>query len=223
MGPNGEQPAPPYRLVDNQDTALDFTDIVFIDPVTTGFSREAPGENAGQFHGFEGDLKSVAEFIRLYSVRAERWASPKFLAGESYGTTRAAALSQYLIKTHGIYLNGIVLISSVLNFETISFAPGHDLPYELYLPSYTSTAWYHKKLPNDLQSSLEKAVGEARRFAGGEYASKKALMKGDKLTSPERAEIAKQLARLTGLLHRFCGGVEFARSPLALRKGTSAW
>jgi len=197
MGPNGEQPMPPYRLVDNQDTALEFTDLVFIDPVSTGFSREAPGEAAAQFHGFDGDLKSVAEFIRLYSVRAERWASPKFLAGESYGTTRAAALSQYLIKTHGIYLNGIVLISSVLDFGTISFAPGNDLPYELYLPSYTSTAWYHKKLPNDLQGSLEKAIGEARRFAGGEYAS--ALIKGDKLTSPERADIAKQLARFTGL------------------------
>src|SRR5580698_4189439 len=124
MGPNGEPPAPPYHLVDNQDTAIEFTDLVFIDPVTTGYSREAPGESAAQFHGFEGDLKSVSEFIRLYSVRAERWASPKFLAGESYGTTRAAALSQYLMNPDGIYLNGIVLISSVLNFETISFAPG---------------------------------------------------------------------------------------------------
>ena len=198
MGPDGEQPAPPYHLVDNEDTALDFTDLVFIDPVSTGFSREAPGEPAAQFHGFDGDLKSVAEFIRLYSVRAERWASPKFLAGESYGTTRAAALSQYLIKNHGIYLNGIVLISSVLNFQTISVAPGNDLPYELYLPSYTSTAWYHKKLPNDLQTGgLEKAIGEARRFAGGEYAA--ALMKGDKITSAERTGIVKQLARLTGL------------------------
>ena len=198
MGPDGEPPAPPYHLVDNEDTALDFTDLVFIDPVSTGFSREAPGEPAAQFHGFDGDLKSVAEFIRLYSVRAERWASPKFLAGESYGTTRAAALSQYLIKNHGIYLNGIVLISSVLNFQTISVAPGNDLPYELYLPSYTSTAWYHKKLPNDLQTGgLEKAIGEARRFAGGDYTA--ALMKGDKLTSAERTGIVKQLARLTGL------------------------
>jgi carboxypeptidase C (cathepsin A) len=201
MGLNGEPPAPPYHLVDNQDTALDFTDLVFIDPVSTGYSREAPGENAAQFHGFEGDLKSVAEFIRLYSVRAERWASPKFLAGESYGTTRAAALSQYLLKNDGIYLNGITLISSVLNFATISFAPGHDLPYELFLPTYTSTAWYHKKLPNDLQTSLEKALGEARRFAEGEYAA--ALMKGDKLPAPEHAAIVKQLARLTGLSTTF--------------------
>jgi carboxypeptidase C (cathepsin A) len=201
MGPDGQPPAPPYHLVDNQDTALEFTDLVFIDPVTTGFSREAPGEKADQFHGFEGDLKSVSEFIRLYSVRSERWASPKFLAGESYGTTRAAALSRYLLQNDGIYLNGIVLISSVLNFETISFAPGHDLPYELFLPTYTSTAWYHKKLPPDLQGSLEKALGEARRFAGGDYAA--ALMKGDKLTGAERSDIAKRLARLTGLSTTF--------------------
>src|SRR5579863_2521854 len=201
MGPDGQPPAPPYHLVDNPDTALDFTDLVFIDPVTTGFSREAPGESAAQFHGFDGDLKSVAEFIRLYSVRSERWASPKFLAGESYGTTRAAALSQYLIRTHGIYLNGIVLISSVLNFETISFAPGNDLPYALYLPTYTASAWYHKKLPKELQGDMEKAIGESRKFAANEYSV--ALMKGDKLTTAERAQVVKQLARLTGLSEEF--------------------
>lgn len=197
MGPDGEPPAPPYHLVENQDTALGFTDLVFIDPVSTGYSRPAPGESAGQFHGFEGDLKSVAEFIRLYLVRNERWGSPKYLAGESYGTTRAAALSQYLMENDGIYLNGITLISSVLNFGTISFAPGVDLPFELYLPTYTATAWYHKKLGADLQGSLEKAVGEARRFAGGEYAT--ALMKGDKLTAAEHANVVKEMARLTGL------------------------
>lgn len=201
LGPDGEQPKPPYRVVDNLDTALEYTDLVFIDPVSTGFSREAPGVNASEFHGYEGDLKSVSEFIRLYLGQANRWGSPKFLAGESYGTTRAAALSEYLIRMHGIYLNGITLISSVLNFETLSFASGHDLPYELYLPSYTATAWYHKKLPNDLQSSLEKAIGEARRFAGGEYTT--ALMKGDKLTTAERADITKQMARLTGLSPQF--------------------
>jgi len=169
--------------------------------VTTGFSRAAPGEKDAQFHGFDGDLESVAEFIRLYSVRAERWASPKFLAGESYGTTRASALSQYLLDKQGIYLNGITLISSVLNFETISFAPGNDLPYALFLPSYTATAWYHKKLPKDLQGDLEKAIGEARRFAGNEYTV--ALMKGDKLTAPERANVVRELARLTGLPESF--------------------
>jgi carboxypeptidase C (cathepsin A) len=201
MASEGEQPKPPYHLVDNPDTALEFTDLVFIDPVTTGFSREAPGENPAQFHGFDGDLQSVSEFIRLYLERSDRWLSPKFLAGESYGTTRASGLSQYLIDHDGIYLNGITLISSVLNFETISFDRGNDLPYALFLPSYTATAWYHKKLPQDLQGSLEKAVGEARRFAANEYAA--ALMKGDKLTTAERATTVKQLARLTGLSEQY--------------------
>ena len=201
MGPEGEQPKPPYHLADNQDTALEFTDLVFIDPVSTGFSRPAPGENPAQFHSFEGDLQSVAAFIRLYLVRSERWDSPKFLAGESYGTTRASALSQYLLNNDGIYLNGITLISSVLNFETISFNPGNDLPYALFLPSYTAAAWYHKKLPKDLQSDLEKAVGESRRFAANEYSV--ALMKGDKLTAAERAQVVKQMARLTGLSEEF--------------------
>ena len=210
MGPEGQPPAPPYHLLENPDTALDFTDLVFIDPVTTGYSREAPGESAAQFHDFEGDLKSVGEFIRLYSVRAERWSSPKFLAGESYGTTRAAALSQYLMKTNGIYLNGVVLISSVLNFETISFAPGHDLAYELFLPSYTSTAWYHKRLSGELQASMEKAIAESRRFAEGAYTA--ALMKGDKLTATERADVVKQLARLHRTLHHLHRRIESARS-----------
>ncbi len=200
MGSEGEQPAPPYHLLDNEDTALTFTDLVFIDPVTTGFSREAPGENPSQFHSFDGDLESVGEFIRLWTTRTQRWESPKFLAGESYGTTRASALSQYLLQHHGIYLNGITLISSVLNFETISFVPGNDLPYILYLPSYTATAWYHKKLPQEL-GDLEKAIGESRHFAANEYTV--ALMKGDKLTADERTNVARQLARLTGLSQEF--------------------
>jgi carboxypeptidase C (cathepsin A) len=203
MGPDGEQPKPPYHLVDNASSPLDFTDLVFIDPVTTGFSRQAPGENAEQFHGFDGDLQSMSEFIRLYLVRTGRWSSPKFLAGESYGTTRAAALAEYLLSKHSLFLNGITLISTVLNFETISFGPGNDLPYALFLPSYTAAAWYHKKLPADLQANLEKAVGEARKFAGGDYTI--ALMKGDKITAAERAATAQQLARLTGLSEEFVG------------------
>jgi carboxypeptidase C (cathepsin A) len=201
MGPQGEQPKPPYRLVDNDDTALEFTDLVFIDPVTTGFSRAAPGEKDTQFHGFQGDLESVGEFIRLYLTRAQRWGSPKFLAGESYGTTRSAALSQYLLDNDGIYLNGITLISSVLNFETISFGRGNDLPYALFLPSYTAAAWYHKKLPKDLQGDLEKALGEARRFADNEYSA--ALMKGDKLTASDKTSAVREMARLTGLTERY--------------------
>jgi carboxypeptidase C (cathepsin A) len=201
MGPDGEQPKPPYHLVDNEDTPLEFTDLVFIDPVTTGFSRAAAGEKDTQFHSFDGDLDSVAEFVRLYLTRFERWGSPKFLAGESYGTTRAAALSERLLENDGIYLNGITLISSVLNFQTISFGRGNDLPYALFLPSYTAAAWYHKKLPKDLQADLEKALGESRRFAGNEYNA--ALMKGDKLTTAERTSVVHEMARLTGLSEHY--------------------
>ncbi len=196
----GQQPAPPYSLVDNESTLLAISDMVFIDPVTTGFSRHAPGENPAQFHSVEGDLQSVADFIRLYTTRNERWASPKFLAGESYGTTRAAGLSQLLLQ-QGIYLNGITLLSSVLNFETINFAVGNDLPYIMFLPTYTATAWYHKKLPVDLAGDLQKAIDESRRFAGNEYTV--ALMKGTSLTPQERTAVAQQLARLTGLSERF--------------------
>ena len=199
---DGSAPTPPYQVVDNEQTCLKYTDLVFIDPVTTGFSRAAPGENAAQFHGYDGDIEEVADFIRLYLTKFDRWSSPKFLAGESYGTTRAAGLSEYLLRQDGIYLNGISLISSVLNFETVRFAPGHDLPYILYLPSYTAAAWYHKKLSADLQNStLESVVEQSRKFAAGEYTT--AMMKGDKLTTAERADLAKKLARLTGLRPEF--------------------
>ncbi|HYU23325.1 MAG TPA: peptidase S10, partial [Candidatus Dormibacteraeota bacterium] len=137
------------------------------------------------------------DFIRLYTTRNKRWSSPKFLAGESYGTTRAAGLSGYLQQRYGMYLNGIVLISSILNFETAKFDTGNDLPYILYLPTYTAIAWYHKKLPADLQGDLQKAIGESRKLAVGEYAD--ALMAGDALPAPRRSEITQKLARLTGL------------------------
>jgi len=202
LPPDGSAPVPPYQIVDNQDTCLKYTDLVFIDPVSTGFSRAAPGENPTQFHGYDADLEEVADFIRLYLTRFERWPSPKFLAGESYGTTRAAGLSEYLLHQDGIYLNGISLISSVLNFETINFAPGHDLPFILFLPSYTAAAWYHRKLPPDLQrGTLESAVDQSRKFAAGEYAL--ALMKGDKLTPSDRTGLAGKLARFTGLRPEF--------------------
>lgn len=202
LPPDGSAPTPPYQIVDNEDTCLKYTDLVFIDPVSTGFSRAAPGENASQFHGYDADIEEVADFIRLYLTKFERWPSPKFLAGESYGTTRAAGLSEYLLRQDGIYLNGISLISSVLNFETVRFAPGHDLPYIMYLPSYTAAAWYHKKLPPDLQNAtLESVVEQSRKFAANEYTL--ALMKGDKLTAAERADLSKKLARLTGLRPEF--------------------
>jgi len=150
MNPDGTMPPPPYQLVDNEHTWLNQTDLVFIDPVGTGYSRVVKPE-AQRFFGLNGDIESVGEFIRMYLSRYERWTSPLFLAGESYGTTRASALSGYLIG-RGIAFNGIVLISTIMNFETADFAPGNDLPYVMFLPSYAATAWYHRKLAPDLQS-----------------------------------------------------------------------
>jgi carboxypeptidase C (cathepsin A) len=203
MDPDGTAPLPPpSKLVDNEYSILDITDLVFIDPVSTGFSRAVPESAANTFHGYTGDIQSVGEFIRLYTSRHSRWASPKFLAGESYGTTRAAGLSGYLHNTLGMDLNGIVLISSVLNFGAISFDNGNDLPYITFLPTYATTAWYHKKLAKDLQAEpLEKVADEARKYAAGPYLA--ALFKGDTLTAEERATVAKNVARLTGLPQQF--------------------
>lgn len=188
---------PPYRLLDNEYSLLDRADIVFIDPVSTGYSRPAPGEDPKQFHGFEQDIESVGEFIRLYVTRYKRWSSPKFLIGESYGTTRAAGLAGYLQTKHGMYLNGLLLISSVLNFQTLEFESGNDLPYILFLPTYTATAWYHRKLPADLQSDLQLAIRDAAEFAGSDYA--RALFLGSALPSADYAEIVRKVARYTGL------------------------
>jgi carboxypeptidase C (cathepsin A) len=199
---NGDPPAPPFTLGVNENTLLDMTDLVFIDPVSTGYSRAAPGVDPKRFHGLQEDLQAVGDFIRLYTTRYNRWQSPKFVAGESYGTTRAAGLSGYLQDRHGMYLSGIVLVSSVLNHLTIRFDDGNDLPFALFLPTYTATAWYHKKLPPDLQSgSLTDAVAAAERFAESEYTL--ALMEGDKLTEGKRQEIARKLARFTGLSEEY--------------------
>jgi carboxypeptidase C (cathepsin A) len=197
MDEMGNPPPPPYRLVDNEYSLLDLTDLVFIDPVSTGYSRPVPGEKAREFHGFKKDIESVGEFIRLYTTRYQRWTSPKFLIGESYGTTRAAGLSGYLQERHGMYLNGILLVSCILNFQTARFGPGNDLPYVLFLPSYTATAWYHKRLAPELQKDLQATLREVEAFAAGEYAL--AMMKGASLSADERARIVQKLARYTGL------------------------
>jgi carboxypeptidase C (cathepsin A) len=181
MTDEGEALPPPYRLIDNEGTWLGFSDLVFIDPVLTGYSRPAPGEDKTQFHGLQEDVESVGEFIRLYVTRYERWSSPKFLAGES---------------------NGIVLVSAVLNFQTLRFHPGNDLPIALFLPTYTATAWYHGKLPADLQGgSLEAAVDAARSFAARDYTL--ALTAGADQTESERQATIDQLARFTGLSEEF--------------------
>lgn len=193
----GDLPPPPYQLVDNSYSLLDETDLVFIDPVGTGYSRPVTGEKGSEFHSFKSDVESVGDFIRVYTTRYGRWLSPKFLIGESYGTTRAAGLSGYLQERHGLYLNGIMLVSSILNFATADFHVGNDLPHIMFLPTFTATAWYHKRLDAELQSDLRAALKEAEQFALTEYTL--ALMKGDALTAEERAPIAQKLARLTGL------------------------
>ena len=193
---DGELPQPPYQLTNNESSILDKTDLVFIDPVSTGFSRAVPGEEAKQFHGFKRDIESVGDFILLYLGRYQRWGSPKFLIGESYGTTRAGGLAGYLQERHGTYLNGIMLVSVVLNFQTIRFAPGNDLPYILFLPTYAATAFYHNRL-GETDADLETFMDEVREFALGDYTV--ALMKGSAIPPAQRADIVKKLASYTGL------------------------
>jgi carboxypeptidase C (cathepsin A) len=197
LSEDGKALAPPYKLVDNDESLLDVSDLVFIDPVSTGYSRTAPGHDGKEFHGVTEDIEANSAFIRLYVSRFRRWDSPKFLAGESYGTTRSAGMVGYLQDHEGMNFNGVVLISVVLNFQTLRFEEGNDLPYILYLPAYTATAWYHKKLPKDLQEDLSKTLAAADKFALGEYTA--ALMKGSQLSSDERRHVVQQLAHYTGL------------------------
>ena len=195
----GEMPKPPFKLTDNQFSIVDSTDLVFIDPMGTGYSRPVEGEKAKEWHTFTKDIESVGDFIRLYATRYNRWLSPKFLAGESYGTTRSAGLSGYLANRHRMLLNGILLISSVLDFTTIDFRLNNDLPYILFVPGYTATAWYHGKI--DKKIPLKTWLKESEEFARGEYAT--ALMKDASLSKDERKQIAEKLSRLTGISVEF--------------------
>ncbi|MCG8460031.1 MAG: hypothetical protein MI919_27430, partial [Holophagales bacterium] len=188
---------PPGRLVNNEYSVLDRTDLVFLDPVATGWSRQLSTRDLEDFTGYSDDVAHVGETILLWLVRNGRLASPKFVAGESYGTTRAAGLAQYLQRQHGIVLNGLCLISSVINWQTKVFNVGNDLPYPLILPTYTATAWFHGELPERYDGDLALALREAEAFALGPYSS--ALMLGDRLQGEERAEIRRRLAELSGL------------------------
>lgn len=202
MGEGGFETPPPYEIIANEGSWLPATDLVFIDPVGTGFSRPAEGVEQAEFSGLQEDIRSVGDFIRLYLTRYERWSSPKFLVGESCGTTRAAGLAGYLQDRHGVYLNGILLISSILNFQTARFDPGNDLPYVLFLPTYTATAWFHDQLPEDLQRKpLRQALEEVERFAIGEYHS--ALALGSSLPDSRRRDVVARLARYTGLSEEY--------------------
>ena len=189
-------PPAPYQIADNANTLLDRTDMVFIDPIGTGFSHAVGKSNNRDFWGVDTDTASVAQFITTYVSRNDRWNSPKYLIGESYGTFRSAALVNFLQGRDNMAINGVILMSSVLDLSTISFLNGQDLSYVLYLPSYAATAWYHKVV-KDRPADLQTFLNEARKFAAGEYAD--ALMKGSKLTTAERADIAKKLSHFIGL------------------------
>lgn len=200
MLPNGFMPPPPFELEDNQDTILNRTDLVFVDAIGTGYSRALTAELGKKFWSVGGDIAAFGEFIRVYLQQNSRWTSPVFLAGESYGTTRAAGLSGYLVD-HGIALNGIVLISTILNFETVSFTTGNDLPYVLYLPTYAMTAAYHHKLATELEQNPDALRKEVEQWAGSEYTQ--ALQQGDALSATARQSVVDHLARYTGLSKRY--------------------
>jgi len=202
MAEDGFQPAPPFRLVDNDNSLIDAADLVFVDAIDTGFSRVVAGVDNTRFHDQEGDLRAFGEFIAEYLKTYSRWPSPKFLIGESYGTIRSAGLAQELQTRHGIELNGIVLVSALITYQTLSPAPNNDIAWAVQIQTFAATAWYHKRLPADLQQkTVKQVVDEARAFALGDYMA--ALTRGNTLTDAERAAMADRLARYTGLSSRF--------------------
>ncbi len=195
--PDGEHAAPPpYKLVDNPYSMLDKADLVFIDPIGTGFSKPVGKGKGSDFWGVDQDASSLAQFISRYLSEAGRWNSPRYLMGESYGTTRSAVLSATLQGRYSIDLNGVILLSSVLDFQTITFDAGNDMPFIMYLPSYAAVAWYHKALPNRA-ATLRPFLTEVEQFATHDYAT--ALLAGGKLPTAERSRILDRLQVYTGL------------------------
>ena len=200
---DGNMPPPPFKLIDNPNTWLDQTDLVFIDPVGTGYSRAKNEGIARRMNSLQGDLQSVAEFIRMYMTRTDRWKSPVFIAGESYGTMRAAGLAGRLID-QGIALNGIVLMSTILNFATERPNLSNSMAYAVQLPTFAADAFYHKKLPADLQKDLNTTLKEAENWALTGYIQ--ALDKGSRISPAERKAAIEKLARYTGLEPRYIDG-----------------
>ena len=198
LSPDAQRTPPPAELIENPYSLLDTTDLVFIDPVSTGFSRPAKGENKRQFHGYDEDVRSVGQFIHDYTTKYGRWGSPKFLLGESYGGLRAAGLSGELQQRYHMYLNGIVIISGVIDFQALRAGGNDAIGYALFRPSYAATAWYHKLLPELLQSQpVEKVVAEAEAFASEPYLQ--ALIAGDSLPAEEGKMVIARMSELTGL------------------------
>ena len=195
MGDAGALLPPPYGLTDNAESLLAVSDLVFIDPVSTGYSRAVTGSKPAPFHGYEGDVDSVAELIRLWTSRHERWLSPKFVAGESYGTLRGAALVEKLQSRYGMYVNGLILVSSVLDLSSIDFdKQRNDRAHALYLPTYAAIAQYHGRLG---RTSLKKAIAAAEEYAARDYPW--VLAQGSRLSTRDRAAAVTRLAAVTGL------------------------
>jgi len=190
-------PAPPYEMTDNQYTLLADCDLVFIDPVSTGLSRPEKGEEAHQFHGYREDVESVGDFIRLWVTKNQRWSSPKFLMGESYGGIRGAGLAEHLQSRYGMYLNGLIVVSGLFDFKTLSPEDQNDVPFLTWLPGMTAVAHYHRKLAPELQADFAKTLERAVEFARGRYAL--ALLKGAALPEEERKAVAAELSALTSL------------------------
>ncbi len=195
--------APPYELANNPYSLLDVTDLVFIDPVGTGYSKAVGHAKGKDFWGVKEDAEVLAEFIRQFITEHKRWNSPKYIGGESYGTTRAGALVKELQEGWGsIDLNGVILISAILDFQTGDFTPGNDLPFVSFLPTYAATAWYHRALPAQTQAlPLAELVQQVRKFAIEEYSV--ALLKGGLMSAEETRDIAKKLHQLTGLSEEY--------------------
>ncbi len=218
MDDEGNPLPAPHALRDNEHTWLKWTDLVFIDPVGTGYSRPAGESKREEFHGVAEDVASVAEFIRRWTSENARWLSPKFLAGESYGTTRAAALSNHLQQQHGMSISGVLLISAVLSFQTIAHhhSTVNDLPYLCFLPSLAATSWYHKKLSKSYQASLDKLLNECREFCANEYLS--ALGRGHSLSPKEQSSIAQRISEFTGISPEYILGSNLRLHPFRYMK-----
>jgi carboxypeptidase C (cathepsin A) len=202
MGDAGALLPPPYGIADNEQTLLRHSDLVFIDPVSTGYSRAAKGEKSKDFHGFTSDIESVAEVIRLWTSRNGRWMSPKYLCGESYGTTRAAGVARCLQERAGLYLNGLILISTFLDGGSVMFTDGNDEPYLSYLPTYAAIAHYHGKHGD---RPLREVLDEAEEYADGEY--RRVLGLGARATADERAAAVEKVASLAGLSAEYVDAV----------------
>jgi carboxypeptidase C (cathepsin A) len=214
---DGTSLPPSNQVVDNEHTWLEFTDLVFVDPVGTGFSRAAVGVDARQFYEVQRDIEVAVDFVRLFVTRYDRWLSPQFLVGESYGAARAVGMARRLQDRHGLYVSGLILLSSALNLAVISFDPGNDLPYALSLPSYTAVAQYHGQLRERSASDLERTLQRVQAWALGEYLA--ALAQGRELSPMQSREIAKRLAEYTGLREEEIAQNRLRISPTGFAQG----